>query len=81
MAEETATYADYHSIDINATQFLTISNLELAVKDDCLTTTDSGIISQIMNNNVTEVAAVVGSAGFHSLKDDISVSVNAVMFD
>lgn len=40
MAEETATYRDYNSVDVNSQQFLVIANLELVTSDDFVCITD-----------------------------------------
>lgn len=54
MAEETATYRDYNSVDVNAQQFLVIANLELIAGDDFVCITDATLVNDIMNTPVTE---------------------------
>lgn len=77
MAEETATYRDYSSTDINASQFIAVANMELACRDDFMTTTDPAICEAIINKPVTDIQVTIEGNG----QNDGPVRAHAIMFN
>lgn len=47
---ESVTYTNHKTIEVNAPQFLCLSNLEMLVDDDFILTEDATLVNEIINN-------------------------------